>query len=98
MSTASLAKRLLISTTLLGIATVTAAACAGDVAPQQPAAPDPSTPAAASASAPAAENPIIVAAGEIACPTTHPAYNDGEGTATECRQKHTANLILDADA
>ena len=96
MDTASPAKRRLISTTILGIATVTAAACA-DVAPRPAAAPDSSTPGAVSPSAPA-EDPVVVAAGEIACPTTHPAYKGGEGTATECRQRHTANLIRDADA
>jgi hypothetical protein len=89
MATASPAKRL-IQTTLVGIVTVTAAACAG-------AAPGSSGPVAPSF-VPAAPNPVVVAAGEIACPTTHPAYNSGEGTATECRHKHTANLIADADA
>jgi hypothetical protein len=89
MVTASPATRPLIRTAVLGFATATAAACAG-AAPQQRAAPDPP--------APAAENPVVVAAGEIACPTSHPAYNGGEGTATECRHQHTANLIGDADA
>jgi hypothetical protein len=38
-------------------------------------------------------DPFIVAAGDIACPTTHTSYNGGEGTATQCRQKHTSNLL-----
>ena len=42
-------------------------------------------------------DPVIVAAGDIACPTTDPSYNGGEGTATQCRQKHTSDMILDAD-
>jgi hypothetical protein len=42
-------------------------------------------------------DPVIVAAGDIACPDNHPAYMGGEGTATQCRQKHTSNMILGAD-
>ena len=45
----------------------------------------------------AAGDPIIVAAGDIACPTNDVNYNGGEGTATQCRQKHTSNMILGAD-
>jgi hypothetical protein len=44
-----------------------------------------------------AGDPLIVAAGDIACATSLAAYKGGEGTATECRQKHTSNLIMDAD-
>ena len=42
-------------------------------------------------------DPVIVAAGDIACPTSTSAYNGGEGTATACRQKHTSDMILGAD-
>jgi Ca2+-binding RTX toxin-like protein len=42
-------------------------------------------------------DPVIVAAGDIACPNTIAAYNGGEGTATQCRQKHTSEMILGAD-
>jgi hypothetical protein len=42
-------------------------------------------------------DPVIVAAGDIACATNTTGYNGGEGTATTCRQKHTSNMILDAD-
>jgi acid phosphatase type 7 len=45
----------------------------------------------------AAGDPVIVAAGDIACSTEQPEYNRGEGTATECRQKHTSDMILGAD-
>ena len=45
----------------------------------------------------ASSDPWIVAAGDIACPTTLGAYNAGEGTATACRQKHTGQMILEAD-
>lgn len=41
---------------------------------------------------------MVMAAGDIACPTTAAAYNGGEGTATQCRQKHTSDLVLGADA
>jgi len=43
-------------------------------------------------------DPVIVTAGDIACATTIAAYNGGNGTATQCRQKHTSELILGADA
>jgi len=42
-------------------------------------------------------DPVIVAAGDIACPDNHPDYNGGRGTATACRQKYTSDLILGAD-
>lgn len=41
--------------------------------------------------------PLVVAAGDIACGAEDPAFNGGEGTETECRQRHTSELILDAD-
>ncbi|MGI8692133.1 MAG: metallophosphoesterase family protein [Geodermatophilaceae bacterium] len=42
--------------------------------------------------------PVVSVAGDIACGTTVSGYNGGNGTATECRQKYTSNLILDSDA
>ncbi len=43
--------------------------------------------------------PVLVSvAGDIACGTTVPAYNSGAGTATQCRQKYTSDLILGSDA
>jgi hypothetical protein len=42
-------------------------------------------------------DPRIVAAGDIACSTNHANYNGGEGTATQCRQKHTSDLLLALD-
>jgi hypothetical protein len=42
-------------------------------------------------------DPVIVAAGDIACATTTTGYNGGLGTATQCRQKYTSDMILGAD-
>lgn len=42
-------------------------------------------------------DPLVIAAGDIACGSIDESYNGGEGTETECRQKHTSELILDAD-
>jgi hypothetical protein len=41
-----------------------------------------------------AADPVIAAAGDIACPTDAPAYNGGNGTATECAQKRTSDLLV----
>src|SRR5262245_28517139 len=44
---------------------------------------------------PAAAAPVrVVAAGDIACDPGHPAFNGGNGTATECRQRATSDLAL----
>jgi len=40
---------------------------------------------------------VMVAAGDIACWPTDPAFNGGQGTATSCRQSHTSDLILAVD-
>jgi len=37
---------------------------------------------------------VIAAAGDVACPTTHVAYNDGQGTATECAQTRVSDLLV----
>jgi hypothetical protein len=43
--------------------------------------------------------PVVVSvAGDIACGTTVAAYNGGDGTATQCRQKYTGNLLAGSDA
>ena len=39
-------------------------------------------------------DPVIVAAGDIACSTSDPSYNNGAGTATACRQRATSDLVL----
>lgn len=39
-------------------------------------------------------DPVIVAAGDIACSTSDPSYNNGSGTATACRQRATSDLVL----
>jgi hypothetical protein len=44
----------------------------------------------------AAAAPLIAAAGDIACPPSHPAFNGGRGTATKCRQRATARLLYGA--
>jgi peptidoglycan/xylan/chitin deacetylase (PgdA/CDA1 family) len=43
-------------------------------------------------------DPVIGAAGDIACDPIQPAYNDGQGTATDCRATHTAALLNGVDA
>jgi Ca2+-binding RTX toxin-like protein len=48
--------------------------------------------AAASASA----DPVIAAAGDIACDGSSPYFNGGRGTATRCRQKYTSDLLVGA--
>jgi acid phosphatase type 7 len=39
------------------------------------------------------DDPVVFAAGDIACETDDPSYNNGLGTGTACRQAATANLI-----
>ena len=43
-------------------------------------------------------NPLVSVAGDIACGPNVDAYNGGNGTATQCRQKYTSRLILGSDA
>ena len=40
-----------------------------------------------------ANNPVVFAAGDIACATSDAAYNNGAGTATACRQRATSDLV-----
>jgi hypothetical protein len=39
-------------------------------------------------------DPLIAAAGDIACDTAHPAFNGGAGTIDECHMKQTADLVV----
>ena len=43
-----------------------------------------------------AADPVIAAAGDIACAPTDPGYNGGSGTATRCRQRATSDLLVGA--
>jgi peptidoglycan/xylan/chitin deacetylase (PgdA/CDA1 family) len=42
--------------------------------------------------------PVIAAAGDIACDPTTPSFNGGNGSNTDCRAKGTSNLLVGADA
>lgn len=42
-------------------------------------------------------DPVLMAAGDIACRPSQPAFKGGNGTATKCRQKYTAMLLAGAD-
>jgi hypothetical protein len=43
-----------------------------------------------------AQDPVIAAAGDIACNPTDPGYNGGNGTADRCRQRATSDLLVGA--
>ena len=45
-------------------------------------------------SAEAAADPVIMAAGDIACDPTDPGYNGGAGTADRCHQQATSDLLV----
>jgi acid phosphatase type 7 len=45
----------------------------------------------------AVADPVIAAAGNIACDPTNPAFMGGLGTSTACNMKAVSNLLLDAD-
>src|SRR5690242_1217821 len=45
----------------------------------------------------AASDPVIAAAGDIACDPTSLNFNDGQGKQNACRQKYTSDLLLKAD-
>jgi calcineurin-like phosphoesterase family protein len=45
----------------------------------------------------AASDPVIAAAGDIACDPASTNFNDGEGNPSSCHQKYTSNLLMDAD-
>jgi len=39
-------------------------------------------------------DPVIAAAGDIACDPTNSDFNNGSGTTTSCREKYTSDLLL----
>ena len=43
----------------------------------------------------AASDPVIAAAGDIACDPTSSSFNTGNGTSSACRQKYTSDLLVD---
>jgi hypothetical protein len=43
-----------------------------------------------------AQDPVIAAAGDIACSPDDANFNGGEGTGDFCRQMHTSDLLVDA--
>jgi peptidoglycan/xylan/chitin deacetylase (PgdA/CDA1 family) len=43
-------------------------------------------------------DPVIGAAGDIACDPASPAFNNGDGTGTDCRAKSTGTLLTGMDA
>jgi hypothetical protein len=45
---------------------------------------------------PPATDPVIAAVGDIACDPAARAFNGGNGTAANCRQKSVSNLVVDA--
>jgi acid phosphatase type 7 len=48
------------------------------------------------AAADASADPVIAAAGDIACDPTDPGYNGGNGTNDRCRQRATSDLLVGA--
>lgn len=44
----------------------------------------------------AASDPVIAAAGDIACDPATTAFHDGNGSSTACRQKYTSDLLVNA--
>jgi hypothetical protein len=45
----------------------------------------------------AASDPVIAAAGDIACDPSSSSFNGGRGTSNSCRQKYTSDLLVNAD-
>jgi len=44
----------------------------------------------------AASDPVIAAAGDIACDPTNANFNSGNGSSNSCRQKYTSDLLVNA--
>ncbi len=44
----------------------------------------------------AASDPVIAAAGDIACDPASSAFNGGLGNSNSCRQKYTSDLLVNA--
>ena len=42
----------------------------------------------------AASDPVIAAAGDIACDPTNASFNNGNGTSGSCRPKYTSDLLV----
>ncbi len=49
---------------------------------------------ASSAEPQATTDPVIAAAGDIACDPAHSSFNGGSGTSSNCRQKYTSDLLV----
>jgi len=45
----------------------------------------------------AASDPVIAAAGDIACDPAHTNFNGGNGSSNSCRQKYTSDLLVNAN-
>ena len=69
---------------------VTAVDAAGNQSP-------PSVQAAATPAGPATGDPVVAAAGDIACDPTSSSFNNGLGTSSSCRQKYTSDLLVGAE-
>jgi 3',5'-cyclic AMP phosphodiesterase CpdA len=52
--------------------------------------------AAVTSPPPGSSDPVIAAAGDVACDPGSPAFNGGAGTATGCRQRYTSDLLVGA--
>ncbi len=57
----------------------------------------PSTPLDVTTTGQGATQTVVRAAGDIACDPTDPDFNGGDGTATRCRMKYTAQQLAGAD-
>ena len=68
---------------------VTAVDAAGNQSP-------PSVLAAATPAGPATGDPVVAAAGDIACDPASSSFNNGLGTSSSCRQKYTSDLLVGA--
>lgn len=55
--------------------------------------PGSTTPSAEPTGAGSSSGPVLLAAGDIACDPANPAFNDGRGTATLCRQGDVAKMM-----
>lgn len=64
---------------LTGPAPVAKGSCPADVAPPPPS---------------SSGDPRIVAAGDVACDPTSSGFNNGNGTATQCQQRATSDLLV----
>jgi len=42
----------------------------------------------------AASDPVIAAAGDIACDPSSSSFNGGNGSSSACRQKYTSDLLV----